>query len=598
VTCLQLVITFVSGKVICKAHAEFGKPMQIDSNQRNQTKQWWFLHLPVSCKMHSSFSHEVAGVNERYASFIDNAKCIGKDIKQNDGGEDEEILLLLLGSRCGATCFRARGSAQTQFLPYMSGGFMEFQKYPEKPILLIDDEADVLHSYKATLQFNKMNNVVLCSESHKAMDLVSTSEFSAVVLDLTMPQVTGQEILAKVHQMNPGLPVIVATGSNRIEVAVECMRAGAFDYLTKPIEEARLIASIRHALDISELNSENIVLSRGVMKRTLDHPEVFASILTNNAAMKAIFVYVEAIAASPRPVLITGESGTGKEAFARAVHVLSGRKGKFVSVNVAGLDDTMFSDTLFGHRKGAFTGADLDRPGLVEQASGGTLFLDEIGSLEMHSQVKLLRLLQEKEYYQLGSDVLKYANVAVVAATNEDLRARMDKGEFRNDLYFRLKTHHIRIPPLRERLDDLPMLITYFAEEAAKTLGKPLPETPASLARNLYGYSFPGNIRELQSMIFDAVGRGSLDHLGVGLHTEQASLSAEAIAKIEEAGAPLNRPFWYTGSIPKLSDVEDFLIREAIEKSGGNQSMAAQMLGVSQSTLSRRTRKETPFSAS
>jgi DNA-binding NtrC family response regulator len=469
---------------------------------------------------------------------------------------------------------------------------MEFQKYPEKPVLLIDDEVDVLQSYRATLQFNKVNNVVLCSESHKAMDLLSTSEFSAVVLDLTMPQVTGQEILGKVHQMNPGLPVIVATGSSRIEVAVECMRAGAFDYITKPIEEARLIASIHHALDIGELHNENIVLTKGVMKRTLDHPEAFAPILTTNAVMKAIFVYVEAIAASPRPVLITGESGTGKEGFARAVHALSGRKGKFVSVNVAGLDDTMFSDTLFGHRKGAFTGADLDRPGLVEQASSGTLFLDEIGSLEMHSQVKLLRLLQEKEYYQLGSDVLKYANVAVVAATNEDLRARMDQGKFRNDLYFRLKTHHIRIPPLRERLDDLQMLIAHFAEEASRTLGKPLPETPPSLARNLYGYSFPGNIRELQSMIFDAVGMGSLDHLGDGLQAEHVSAPVREAERGSEACTPLDRPFWYTGTIPKLCDVEDFLIREAIEKSGGNQSLAANMLGVSQSTLSRRLRKE------
>jgi DNA-binding NtrC family response regulator len=473
---------------------------------------------------------------------------------------------------------------------------MEFQKYPEKPILFIDDEVDVLQSYRATLQFHKINNVVLCSESHKAMDLLSSSEFSAVVLDLTMPQVTGQEILEKVHLLNPDLPVIVATGSTRIEVAVDCMKAGAFDYITKPIEESRLIASLHHALDIGELHSENDILSRGVMKGTPDHPEKFAPIITANAAMKAIFVYVEAIAASPRPILITGESGTGKEMFARVIHELSGRNGKFVSVNVAGLDDTMFSDTLFGHRKGAFTGADTDRPGLVEQASGGTLFLDEIGSLEKHSQIKLLRLLQEKEYYQLGSDIQKCANVAVVAATNEDLRVRMDEGNFRNDLYFRLKTHHIHIPPLRERLDDLPMLIRHFAEEAAKTLGKPLPEISPALARHLSGYSFPGNIRELQSMIFDAVGRGGLDHPGAVPFADRVRESTGPKALVFDAPEHLDRPIWYTGPIPKLSDVEDYLIKEAIEKSGGNQSLAAQMLGISQSTLSRRSRKETQVS--
>ena len=473
---------------------------------------------------------------------------------------------------------------------------MEFQKYPEKPILLIDDEVDVLESYRATLQFYKINNVVLCSESAKAMDLLSASAFSAVVLDLTMPQVTGQEILGKVHLLNPGLPVIVATGSNQIETAVECMKAGAFDYITKPFEGTRLIASLHHALDIGELHSENVVLSRGVMKGTLDRPEAFAPILTANAAMKAIFIYVEAIAASQRPILITGESGTGKEIFARVIHELSGRKGKFVSVNVAGLDDTVFSDTLFGHRKGAFTGAVMDRPGLVEKASGGTLFLDEIGSLDKHSQIKLLRLLQENEYYQLGSDIQKYANVAVVAATNEDLRARMDEGNFRNDLFFRLKTHHIHIPPLRERLDDLPLLLKHFAAEAAKTLSKPVPEISPELVQRLSGYSFPGNIRELQSMIFDAVGRGGLDHLGAELPVGHLGVPAASIATVNEAPAALDRPFWYTGPIPKLCDVQNYLIKEAIEKSGGNQSLAAQMLGISQSTLSRRSRKETPAS--
>jgi DNA-binding NtrC family response regulator len=473
---------------------------------------------------------------------------------------------------------------------------MEFQKYPENPILLIDDEVDVLESYRTTLQFYKINNVVLCSESAKAMDLLSASAFSAVVLDLTMPQVTGQEILGKVHLLNPGLPVIVATGSNQIETAVECMKAGAFDYITKPFEGTRLIASLHHALDIGELHSENVVLSRGVMKGTLDRPEAFAPILTANAAMKAIFIYVEAIAASQRPILITGESGTGKEIFARVIHELSGRKGKFVSVNVAGLDDTVFSDTLFGHRKGAFTGAVMDRPGLVEKASGGTLFLDEIGSLDKHSQIKLLRLLQENEYYQLGSDIQKYASVAVVAATNEDLRARMDEGNFRNDLFFRLKTHHIHIPPLRERLDDLPLLVKRFAAEAAKTLSKPVLEISPALVQRLSGYSFPGNIRELQSMIFDAVGRGGMDHLGAELPVGHLGVPAAPIATVDEPPAKLDRPFWYTGPIPKLCDVQNYLIKEAIEKSGGNQSLAAQMLGISQSTLSRRSRKETPAS--
>jgi DNA-binding NtrC family response regulator len=301
--------------------------------------------------------------------------------------------------------------------------------------------------------------------------------------------------------------MIVITGSNKVSTAVECMKLGALDYMVKPVEDSRLVSGVKNALRIRELQQENTRLTSKVLDGELKNPEVFSDIVTMNPAMKSLFRYIEAFAVSPRPVLVTGESGVGKELFARAIHVMSRRKGALVAINAAGLDDTVFSDTLFGHRKGAFTGADAPRQGLIEKATDGTLFLDEIGSLGQQSQIKLLRLLQEGDYYQLGSDILKTSNAVVVAVTNEDLQNRMKSGEFRKDLFFRLKTHFIHIPPLRQRKDDIPLLLDHFAEIAAKSLQKPQPRIPFELPEILSAYEFPGNVRELQSLAFDAISR-------------------------------------------------------------------------------------------
>lgn len=214
--------------------------------------------------------------------------------------------------------------------------------------------------------------------------------------------------------------------------------------------------------------------------------------------MRRIFRYMEAVAASDQPVLVTGETGVGKEMVVRALHDASHRKGQFIAVNVAGLDDQAFSDTLFGHTRGAFTGADQAREGLVAKAAGGTLFLDEIGDLQLPSQIKLLRLLQEREYYPLGSDNGKKSDARIVVATNRDLKQMMEGNSFRSDLYYRLKTHRIQVPPLRDRLEDMPLLVNHFLDEAAAAIGKSRPVTPVELNGYLAAYSFPGNIRELK----------------------------------------------------------------------------------------------------
>lgn len=324
------------------------------------------------------------------------------------------------------------------------------------------------------------------------------------------------------------------------------------------------------------------------MSDTLKNPQAFAEIITQNSEMLAIFRYIESIAHTCQPVLITGETGVGKELIARAVHRLSSVKGNLVVVNVAGLDDNMFSDTLFGHAKGAFTGADQGRRGLVEQAAGGTLFLDEIGDLSPTSQVKLLRLIQEGEYLPLGEDEPKYTNANILTATNEDLWKLQRAGKFRKDLNFRLRTHHVHIPPLCERMDDIPQLTDFFLEEAARVMKKKKPTPPKELFTLLRTYSFPGNIRELRSMIFDAVSRHkskilSLEVFKGHIAREQQSRVRPTEPEIDEAS-----PFKFLKELPTIRQATRMLVNEAMKRANNNQSIAAGMLGISQPALSKR----------
>jgi DNA-binding NtrC family response regulator len=275
----------------------------------------------------------------------------------------------------------------------------------------------------------------------------------------------------------------------------------------------------------------------------------------------------------------------GKELLAKAAHTLSGCKGQLVAVNVAGLDDTVFADTLFGHVRGAFTGAETVRRGMVEEAANGTLFLDEIGDLGIPSQVKLLRLLQEGEYFPLGSDQPRRLRARIIVATHQNLAAKEGTGAFRRDLYYRLRTHQVQVPPLRERKGDIPLLLDHFLAEAARTLGKKKPTPPPGLAQLLATYGFPGNVRELKAMIFDAV----------SVHRDRM-LSMESFVKAlgsssEEAAAtpsPGLNPFAGFEKLPTFTDAAEFLVEEALARAGGNQTLAARLLGISQPALSKR----------
>jgi len=461
--------------------------------------------------------------------------------------------------------------------------------YPQLPILMVDDEIQTLNSFDFVLRSASMNHTIRCQDSRKVMAIFSEQEIEVMLLDLSMPHVSGEELLSMVTRDFPEVPVIVITGSNDVETAVRCMKSGAFDYMVKPVEKSRLISGVRRAVEIRELQRENKWLRAHVLSDRLEHPEVFSEIITNNPAMKSIFQYIEAISPSPQPVMITGETGVGKELVARAIHRLSHRTGPFVPVNVAGLDDNVFADTLFGHRKGAFTGADQTRSGMVEQASGGTLFLDEIGDLSPASQVKLLRLSQDGEFFPLGSDVAKRSDARVVVATNQDLQALQSFSKFRKDLYYRLCAHHVHLPPVRERREDLPLLIDYFLETAAQTLGKKKPTPPTELFTLLSTYHFPGNVRELQSMILDAVSSHKSGKLSLEVfksYFRQKHPAFDVDSKPLPPGE--DSVISFSDQLPTLKQTERSLISEAMKRAKGNQAIAAQMLGITRQALNKR----------
>jgi DNA-binding NtrC family response regulator len=448
-------------------------------------------------------------------------------------------------------------------------------------ILIVDDEEVVLNGVRRTLRANGFDEVLMCADSRNVEPLLEDEPIALILLDLMMPHIGGRELLGRIAATNPEIPVIVVTAEQDVRVAVECMKIGAYDYLLKPVAADELMATVRRALEHRELREENARLRSKLLEQDLENPQAFASLITTDEAMIRLFAYLEVIARGSHPALITGETGTGKELIARALHELSGRRGPFVAVNVAGLDDTMFSDTLFGHRPGAFTGASGTRRGMIEQAGRGTLFLDEIGDLAEASQVKLLRVLQEREYHTLGEDVPKRLEARVIAATHQDV------SRLRRDLYFRLRSYHVRIPPLRDRLGDLPLLINHIVREAAQDLGKQPPVVPERLYRALGRYSFPGNIRELRAMVFDAVARHTTGPLPVDPFIE--SMGIGEVADDEATRGDITR-----GDIlaePQWRDLERTNLMNALRRANWKISGpggAAELLGIKPSTLESR----------
>jgi len=464
--------------------------------------------------------------------------------------------------------------------------------YPENPVLLVDDEQQFLFSAEIALNTNGINNVKTINNSRSVLNTMDKEEFSLVVLDMNMPHISGLELLPQIVELHPTIPVIILTAVNDVESAVQCIKAGAFNYILKPVDNTRLVTTIRAGLDLRAIRNENKRLKDYLLSDKLEYPDTFNEIVTKSNSMRSIFKYIEAIAKSPLPVLITGETGSGKELIAKAIHTASKRIGEMVSLNVAGVDDNLFSDTLFGHKKGAFTGAEMDRKGMIEQAEKGTLFLDEIGDLSIESQVKLLRLIQDGKYFPLGSDMAKLADVRIVCATNQNLDVMKNKNSFRKDLYYRLQTHHIHIPPLRERKNDIPYLINHFLEKAANQLNKKKPTPPKELYTLLSNYNFPGNIRELEGIIYDAVsihsgGVMSLEPIKEKIFTKDSAKTFFSDSATEQIDKII-----FSDQLPTIDEIEELLINEALKRTDGNQTIAADLLGISRRALNNRLNRK------
>jgi len=470
--------------------------------------------------------------------------------------------------------------------------------FPSNPILVVDDETSALDSFEISLQSAGFTNVITCNDSRKVMGILKGTKVELVLLDLIMPHISGEQLIVEIKKEFPTINIIVVTAIGEIDTVVECIRSGAADYLLKPVEKAQLKNCILKVLEMQELQQLNANLRERLLDGGIKHPQVFKEIITQNEKMLSIFQYCESVAKSTYPILITGETGTGKELVAKAIHRLSGRAGEFVAVNIAAFDDPVFADTLFGHIKGAFTGADEKRKGLIEKANGGTIFLDEIGDLTKASQIKLLRLLQEREYSPVGSDITKNANIRVVASTNQDLTNLRKEEKFRDDLYYRLISHHIKLPPLTERPDDIRILLDYFLEEASVDMEKQKPAYHPELINLLKSYHFPGNVRELKHLVADAVAKHTSRMLSSRTfkeYIEAESTEAPESKKVAPLALSFESLKFDQGEIPSLkqsmNSLTQALIRAAMKKSGGNQTVAARILGISQQSLSNKIRK-------
>lgn len=449
-----------------------------------------------------------------------------------------------------------------------------------QPIFIIDDEPQILGAVDTTLRMAGIDNIITISDSRDVIRQMERKIPRLMILDLNMPHINGERLLKIVRKTYPRIPVIVLTGDVDVETAVKCMKIGAMDYVVKPVEEDRLLAAVKQALAYGDLENKFRDSSASDLFSQIKNPKAFERIITQDEKMHSIFHYIEAIAPSSQPVLIFGETGVGKELIGQSIHALSKSKGKLIVVNVAGLDDNVFSDTLFGHVSGAFTGAEKARQGLIEQAAGGTLLLDEIGDLALKSQIKLLRLLQEREYLPLGSDKIRHSDARIIASTNLDLWALEKKGTFRKDLIYRLSTHTLTLPPLRDRLLDLPLLLDRFVCQAADELDKPVPELPKTLIEQMETYPFKGNIRELKSMVYDAISLYQEGPITADLF--------KGLGVIELGSRPksdVSRP------LPTLKEASQQLVEKAIKQTNGNQSAAAAILGISQQALSKRLKK-------
>ncbi|WP_242395586.1 sigma-54-dependent transcriptional regulator [Anaeromyxobacter oryzisoli] len=439
---------------------------------------------------------------------------------------------------------------------------------PKPKLMVIDDLESARQMAKRVLA--RSYDVFDFASVAEALPAVERADFDAVVTDLRMPGMDGLEALRALRAKAPEIPVILVTAFATVETAVEAMKAGAFDYLKKPFEPEELEIVVARAVEHARVKKENARLRSALQGTFSVH-----GIVGKSQPMRDLVSMLERIAPSDVPILIEGESGTGKDLLARAAHALSPRAaGPYVALNMSAIPESLAESELFGHEKGAFTGADQPRPGFFAEAEGGTLFLDEIGLLPLALQPKLLRVLQDGEFIPVGSRKARKANVRVIAATNEDLARRVKEGKFREDLYFRLRVVPLRLPPLRERREDLPLLVEHLVQKHALRLGRPPLPLDADAMRALLDHPWPGNVRELEH----AIERGLL--LARGDAIALADLPPEIAQPAQEAATGTE------GRYRKARDAwERRFLEDLLREADGQVAKAAEAAGLHRSTF-------------
>jgi DNA-binding NtrC family response regulator len=446
------------------------------------------------------------------------------------------------------------------------------------PILVVDDDEGLLLSIKATLVSSGLSEPALISDSRDALKLVRQHNFQLILLDLMMPHLSGLEVLEKIKNEFPNIECVIVSASDEIATAVQAMSLGASDYLVKPLNSEKLIALVHRTLEKKHLRDELARFGRKKVFSELRHPQAFADMVAEDESMALVFHQVEAVAGTDYSVVINGESGTGKEMLARVIHSLSKRsKAPFYAVNMASFSKTIFEDEFFGHAKGAYTDASSERRGFFEAAKGGTLFLDEITELDPSLQAKLLRVIEEREFYRLGSTEIRNVDVRIIAATNRDINEEIIKGRFRADLFYRINMYNIKIPPLRERKDDILPLAAHFLKIHAKANNKKIQGLAPDLAERLVQFSFPGNVRELENMIAAAV-----------LLESGKTLTLTSVRNLMPYNGPERRKHL---ELLTLSELEKRHIERVLKVTGGNRPKAAKILGVNVTTVYRKIEK-------
>jgi len=443
----------------------------------------------------------------------------------------------------------------------------------KRSILICDDEKNIRSGLAMAMGLEGYESIE-ATDGQDAWDKINKMGVDLVITDLRMPRMSGEDLLRKIIGAYPRMPVIILTGHGTIETAVEAMRGGAVDFFTKPVDLDRLSLVVRKALSDTDLYAEHERLKEEVQQ--LKARNRYDRIIGKSQKMVELMDTVSQVAPTKASVLITGESGVGKELVADAIHELSNRsKGPFIKVHCAALTASLLESELFGHEKGSFTGAVKEKKGRFELADGGTIFLDEIGEIDAQTQVKLLRVLQERQFERVGGEKSITVDVRIVCATNRDLPKEIEKGNFREDLYYRLNVVHLDVPPLRERKDDIPLLMTSFLQQFNSENGRSIEAFSNQAKRALLGYEWPGNIRELRNCIESAVvlARTSIIevedlpvHIGKAQNASSVSL---------EVGIT-------------LAEAEKQLIISTLASCAGNKTKAAEVLGIGRKTLHRK----------